>query len=76
MRCETTCVPLKRVLRASTIALKGPKRGTKPKAKAAGSVATAAKEATMLDTCESVCLLYWNALSASINEEVDMIFLV
>jgi hypothetical protein len=49
-------VPLKRVLRASTIALKGPKQDTKPRAKAAGGAATAAKEATMLVTCESVSI--------------------
>jgi hypothetical protein len=55
VRCEMSCVPRKRVLRARTIALKGPTRGTKPKA-AAGGAATAAKEATRLAICKSVSI--------------------
>ena len=59
-RCDTSRARLKRVLRASTIARMGPTRGAKPRATAEGT-AIAAREATMLTTCESVsmspCLL-------------------
>ena len=54
-RWDTDRARLKRVLRASTIARMGPTRGAKPSAAAEGT-ATAAREATMLTTCESVSM--------------------
>lgn len=56
-RCDTSAAGLKRVLKASAIALRGPKRGTNPIAMAAGGADNAAREAIIPVTWDNTSIL-------------------